>query len=316
MTGQYAHNHGVVDNEPEDQPVGLGAPTLQGYLHGSGYKTGVFGKFLNKWPVEYNPSNFDEWMLLAARTEGGGFYNARWNDQGTVVTRPEYSTNIAFNRADAFIRSQEGPWYASVAPFAPHSPYTPEAKYANTPVSYWGGNPATREQRKGDKPLFVRESDHPLSEGQFIRRQQIRSLRTVYEQRDRLIATLKATGQYDNTIILFLSDNSYMWREHGLTRKVRPYDPSIRVGAYLKGPGLSGGSDSSITANIDVLPTLLNMVGVPYDGSIVDGRDMRTVSRSAILTEWSGVLEGYRQWASIRTSSFQYIEWYRVDGSI
>ena len=316
MTGQYSHNHGVTDNVPENHPVDLGAPTLQGYLQDAGYTTGLFGKFINKWPVEFVPPRFNEWLLLAARTDGGGFYGARWNDNGTVVTKPGYSTNIAFNRADAFIRNQEGPWYASVAPFAPHSPYTPEKKYADMSVPYWGGNPGTRETDKSDKPLFVRSSDHTLSEGKYIRQQQIRALQTVYDQRDKLLATLQETGQLDNTIVLFLSDNGYLWGEHGLTRKVRPYDPSIRVGAYIRGPGFSGGTDTRYTANIDVLPTLLGMANVPFDDSIVDGRDMRSSSRVSILTEFLGDLDGYQTWASVRTPEFQYIEWYRDDGTV
>lgn len=316
MTGQYSHNHGVTDNVPQNHPVDLGAPTLQGYLDDAGYSTGLFGKFINKWPVEYGPPHFDEWLLLATRTDGAGYYGDTWNDNGAVVTKPGYSTNIAFNRADAFIRRQEGPWYASVAPYAPHFPYTPEEKYADMPVSYWGGNPATREKDRSDKPLLVRESDRTTADGAYIRRQQIRALQTVYDQRDKLLATLEETGQLDNTIILFLSDNGYLWGEHGLTRKVRPYDPSIRVGAYIRGPGFSGGTDNRYSANIDVLPTLLGMANVAFDASIVDGRDMRTSSRTSILTEFLGNIDRYQKWASLRTPEFQYIEWYRDDGTV
>ena len=232
------------------------------------------------------------------------------------MTKTEYSTHTVSDRTDAFIRKQTGPWYAYAAPYAPHAPFNPEKKYANMAVSPWFGNPAVRETDKSDKPPNVRRATGTLAEAQYVRRQQIRSLQSVYDMRDRLIATLRERGELDNTLIFYLPDNGFQWSEHGLELKSMPYDSSVRVGAYVRGPGFTGGTDHRLVANIDVLPTVLAAAGVAYNKTQIDGRRLQTSHRTAILLEYWGNVRGWAPWASIRTPGMQYTEWYRADGSI
>lgn len=54
FNGRYAHNHGVRDNS---SPYNLDQhTTVQRYLHDAGYRTGLFGKYLNAWHAADRPS--------------------------------------------------------------------------------------------------------------------------------------------------------------------------------------------------------------------------------------------------------------------
>ena len=76
FTGKYAHNHGVRNNGASaalDQST-----TLQRYLKAAGYRTGLFGKYLNSWPLADNPPHFEDFALLQP-----GYVDAQWNVNGT-----------------------------------------------------------------------------------------------------------------------------------------------------------------------------------------------------------------------------------------
>ncbi len=50
------------------------------------------------------------------------------------------------------------------------------------------------------------------------------------QQIDKLIATLKKTGEYDNTVLMFTSDNGYFLGEHRMRQgKIWAHEPSLRV---------------------------------------------------------------------------------------
>ncbi|HEX2026039.1 MAG TPA: sulfatase-like hydrolase/transferase, partial [Actinomycetota bacterium] len=90
MTGRLNHNNNVRTNG--DQELLDHNSTIARYLDQAGYRTGLAGKFLNLWPVENDPPNYDRWALL--RPENTGYYNSQFNVDGTVQTVPTYSTDF------------------------------------------------------------------------------------------------------------------------------------------------------------------------------------------------------------------------------
>ncbi|MEU2738534.1 sulfatase-like hydrolase/transferase [Streptomyces sp. NPDC007095] len=61
MSGRYARHHGVLDTR---HPYRLDQhTTVQRQLHDAGYRTGLFGKYLDYWHTGDNPPHFDEWLL-------------------------------------------------------------------------------------------------------------------------------------------------------------------------------------------------------------------------------------------------------------
>lgn len=82
------------------------------------------------------------------------------------------------------------------------------------------------------------------------------------EQIGRIIQTLKEIGEYDNTIIIFSSDQGIAIGSHGLMGKQNLYEHSMGVPLIFCGPGISKGKSSDAFAYLfDVYPTVCDLVG-------------------------------------------------------
>jgi arylsulfatase A-like enzyme len=320
FTGQYAHNHGVMTNaEAADLRH---EETIQAYLGAAGYQTAIAGKFLNRWLISDDPASdppyFDRWSI-----QRGCYYRCAYNDDGTFRIVREYSTDFIARRAVQFLRdfdlSDEAPWFLYVAPYAPHSPFTAEPVYREAPVGRWGGNPAVRERNRSDKPPYIRNSTADLSDGRRLRELQLRTLMSVDDLVGRLFATLSELRERRRTLAIFVSDNGFLWAEHGWGGKNVPYTESIRIPLLMRWPGHvpAGAVDRRIVSNVDVVPTVLNAAGVsPPPGSPpLDGHSLLDSSwaRRRILTETGGSVTNPPPWASIRSGRYQYVEYYAED---
>jgi arylsulfatase A-like enzyme len=315
MSGRLAHNSGVRTNANADALAQDG--TLQAQLQGAGYRTALVGKYLNGWPVEGDPPFFHRWNVLIPQPDT--FYGNQFNNNGDLEVETDYSTDVIRDRAVTYIQNEFGgtdqqPWLMFVTPFAPHHPWEPAERHATADVGTWPGNPAVFEVDKSDKPDSVRRQKRDLATAQANREGQLRSLLAVDELVDDLFETIAAENE-ENTLAFFLSDNGFMWSEHGLGGKNNPYTESIRIPFLARWPGHipAGQSDGRFVANIDATATAFEAAGVtPNPAYPLDGHSLLNggAGRSKMLTEgWTS----RGPWASIRTSSYQYIEYYGKD---
>jgi arylsulfatase A-like enzyme len=325
MTGKYAHNHKVVNNfhaSEIDQET-----TLQRYLHAAGYNTALFGKYLNRW--EDDIPYFDVW---AANNANQRYYNGYWytseGEEGTIAT---YSTSYIKTRAKGFLEEAETrdrkPWFLYLAPMAPHHPFTPEARYVNTPVPYLAKSPAQKERNRSDKPEYVRSQHSNPKRDRQVRRKQLRTLKSVDDMIASVFRTLRRAKETRDTLVFFISDNGFLWGDHLMSRKAVPYTPSIRLEFMARWPGHlpSGKIDKRIAANVDIAPTVAEAVGFPARiRSKMDGRSLFIPNgRDHALMEYEAEASSLDPnkprkhpptWASIRTRDYQYIENYGLDG--
>ena len=325
MTGRYAHNHRVATNLQARKLAHN--TTLQFYLQRAGYRTGYIGKFLNGWKLNQGPPFFHEWAINAPdRMERKlRYYDGPVNVNGAIkpLPRNEYSTTFFGKKAGDFIRrwnrtNDKKPWLLFVAPNAPHPPLIPERKYENSPVRGWNGNAGTKESDKSDKPRYVRRLDHTFKKGQKTRREQYRMLKSVDDMTQRVMKALRRTKEARDTLIVFISDNGYSWGEHGLIGKFLPYTEAVQVPMIFTWPRRidPGSRDARLVGNIDVTPTVLDAVGITPDGPEMDGRSLLDQSwdRPRLLFEYKR--HNYAEapdWASTRTKTYQYIEYYNGD---
>jgi hypothetical protein len=145
---------------------------------------------------------------------------------------------------------------------------------------------------------------------------QLRSLRSVDDMVGTLLDELKSKGEQD-TLVVFIGDNGFLWGEHGLTGKGAAYSDSAKVPLLMKYAGVTtpGQTDSRLVANIDLMPTALGLAGVspqasdpPLDGQSLIGT---TTPRDRIHTEFYGETD----WAATRApGDYLYIEYYADDG--
>jgi arylsulfatase A-like enzyme len=326
FSGRYAHNHQVQANTDSATLKLDHRSTLQRYLQDAGYRTGIFGKLLNGWDISRDPPYFDDWSIIS-RAVPGGYLNGKWNERGTLKTISEYSTTYLADNAIRFLSDQEDdddrPWFLYISTTAPHTPpYHVEPKYENMSVPPTAPNPAMTEEDRSDKPPHVRNEPREESRREI----QLRLLMSVDDLVERVTGRLE-TLEEDNTLAVYVSDNGYLWGEHGLDNKSLPYLPSVRVPMMIRWPDRidEGMIDDRLAANVDIAPTVLDAVGLsPDDSWPHDGRSLlESWSRDRILTEYwqpppedrEGLLSKVKipAWASLTTPRYQYTEYYRRD---
>jgi arylsulfatase A-like enzyme len=318
FTGRMAHNTGVRTNGDQQQLDHNS--TIQRYLRQNDYRTAMAGKFMNLWPVEQNPPHFDRWALL--RPEDSGYFNSRFNVDGTTQIVPDYSTDFirdyALDLIDDWESNDAKPWFMFLSPYAPHDPADPATRHNGMIFPPWLGNPAVFEQERGDKPPYVRNAHHTFEEAVADRDRQLKTLLAVDEMVDAVLNSLQQQGE-QNTLAFFLSDNGFFWAEHGLRGKNAPYTESIRIPLLLRWPGQvsAGVGDGRPVANIDVVPTIMDAVGMSPDPQFpLDGRSLLNQNaRTKMYTEsWPPRSRG--PWASVRNGRYQFIEYYADNGRV
>ena len=319
FTGLYAHNHGVISNAKSaslDQQR-----TVQRLVRERGYRTAIFGKYLNAWPVEVNPPFFDEWAI-----SNGGFEDTYWNIDGRVRTKRRYSTDLVADRAVRFIRQaerrdDEQPWLAWVTPYAPHLPSTPAARHSDASLPFFRLTPAMQETDVSDKPEFLEAARHEEDRLVAVRDDGRRSLLAVDEMVGSLLDELKDRGETDDTLVVFTSDNGFMLGEHGgVVGKDLPYPASTGIPLLVRWPGQfrAGRTSAKLVANIDVAATLLDAAGVRRQ---TDGRSLLEPARRRVLfVESRGSYKEDRAprlpaFRSLRTSGYRFAEYYRHGSS-
>jgi arylsulfatase A-like enzyme len=315
MTGRYAHNLNLDSRS-----------LISRILQDAGYRTGVFGKYLNSWEVELNPPFFNDWAIIPKAQDG--YRNGIWNVNGELATVRRYGTRFVGDRTARFIEAGERddarPWFAYMSPPAPHSPFLPEPRYRDAPVPPWSGDLSNHESdpfvdtwMRFDKPAYVRSVDNDLSVGQDIREDQFRTLMSLDDVVAELRNTLAANDELADTLVIYFSDNGFLWSQHGLTGKFVPYQEALRVPAYFKWPSSIPryATDERLMANIDIAPTILDVAGVAEDPRFpMDGRSLLDFGwdRSRLLIEaWSS--GAIPTWAGFVSPDRAYIEYYGSD---
>ena len=104
-----------------------------------------------------------------------------------------------------------------------------------------------------------------------LARQRAEALFVLDQQIGKLVATLKKTGEYDNTVLMFTSDNGYFLGEHRMRQgKIWTHEPSMRVPFLVSGPGVPQGTRYDPIATPDIAATVLDLGGArpphPPDG--------------------------------------------------
>lgn len=319
MTGRYAHNTGVVDNTTHhnmDQST-----TLQALLRHAGYKTAIVGKYFNGWPLRRDPQHFDRWAIFRS-----GYLGTKWGVDGKLRRIDRYSTDYITAQSVRLMKSfdkvkDSQPWLMYVTPSAPHEPFTPASRHASAPVPPWDPPPSFREEDKSDKPPAVRNVNADEAGVTRIRDGQLRTLMAVDELVGHLMTALREQRELKRTLVFFTSDNGFFWGEHGLIDKRMPYTEAIGVPFFARWPGhiAPGARDQRQVSLVDVAPTVLAATDTPPHPTLPpDGRSLLDPwDREDIYTEYfpDRGAGNIGSWASIRTRTIQYVEYYAADGA-
>jgi N-acetylglucosamine-6-sulfatase len=356
LSGMYPHNTGVWIEAEDGYPrfvAGVEDRTVAVRLKEAGYTTAFAGKYVNGYEQNLDavPPGWDEWFGL-----GGGFldgYGYKVNHNGTIESygsaTNDYQTDVLSREALSFLKSTEAkdqePFFLFLSPSAPHWPMKPaqrhvENSFSDDPLRT---RPNFNEADVSDKPYWLREGVPRLGDAAIANeteryRRAMGTLFAVDDMVSKVAASLKANGEFENTVFVFTSDNGYNRGAHRLRNKMAPYEESIRVPLAVAGPGIRTGREDRLVTQTDFTPTLLDMAGVTIPDD-VDGRslgqllrDSRSPWRSDFLVEFhgyynvfaplqtradvqnliahSGLVDLIPTYRALRSEEWLYVEWY------
>jgi arylsulfatase A-like enzyme len=269
-------------------PVAL--PFFPRVFRSHGYQTACIGK----WHLGEDDGAGRDWDYSVIWDRGGPESNshAYYENQLVRTNGGErqalggYSTDRYTDLAVDYIREtpkKEQPWFLWLCYGAVHGPYTEaehhidnysDAPETEIPVDIFGPRPT--------KPDFLRdrtrwekdENGNPLRFEESVKKYH-RAVAAIDEGVGRVLKALEESGQLENTLVVFTSDQGFAWGQHGCREKWLPYDANIVAPLIFSWPGkLAGGQVCHEPVNgADITRTFHSVAGIKpmWD---MDGRDM------------------------------------------
>ncbi len=296
LTGRYAHNHGVVDNQ---RLVPEGTTFFPELLKESGYETAFVGKWHMGSSTDAPRPGFDYWVSFRGQ---GVYMNPELNVNGSRSPHLGHTSDLLTDYALRWLdnRDADRPFFLYLSHKAVHAEFIPPerhaGRYADTPLEY-PVTMANTEQNYLSKPRWVKEQryswhgvDHmyhgDLVYDQFYRRY-AETLLSIDDSIGRVLDYLEEHGLADETLVAYMGDNGFLFGEHGLIDKRNAYEESMRVPmlAYAPGHIAAGSVLDQMILNIDVAPTFLTLAGVETPARM-DGRSFLPLLSGASIPDW------------------------------
>jgi N-acetylglucosamine-6-sulfatase len=268
LSSRYARVHGVMNNFTE-YPNTL--PSYPRRLQESGYETAYIGKWHMGETNDAPRPGFHHWMSHRGQ---GNYFDNEFNINGSRETIPGYYTKVVTDYAVKWIRQhREKPFLLILGHKAPHGgPIEPEPKFEKALDKYPIVKPPNADNYAApDKPTWLKESYNtwhgsggPLY-GQKVYDKFVRAylatLLSVDESVGRIYNGLVYSGQLDNTLIIFTSDNGFVLGEHGRVDKRTMYDESLRVPLLVRYPRLVKPATivEQMVLSLDLAPSILDI---------------------------------------------------------
>jgi N-acetylglucosamine-6-sulfatase len=358
LIGLSAHNTGIKANNPVDGGGWQAfkdkeANALPVWLDRVGYKTAFLGKYVNRYgqqsnfgallswagnlaDVDLKGANIGNprdwvppgWALWYAFTEWRArYFDYAVNENGTILYfdhRPsDYSTDVLKERATRFIADQASkpdPFFMLIATKAVHAQgpraipaphYAHAFKGVSIPTSF-----DTNDGRHKAKASSVREETK--AELTKAYRAELNTLQSVDDLVEAVVHALEQAGKLDDTLIVYTSDNGFLYGQHHLVGKAAAFEESIKVPLVMRGPGIpQGETRDALVNNLDVVATIAELAGAT-PGYPLDGRSLTPLFadadapwRSAILIESpvARYLTPSARYTGVRTDTLKYVKY-------
>ncbi|HVH18990.1 MAG TPA: sulfatase [Myxococcota bacterium] len=282
LSGRLAAAQGVHVNEGAATAFDA-TRSIALHLQNHGYATALFGKYLNGYRDLFPavPPGWSEWRVFRDGPfdlfKPGSIHVdpvLSWDGRSQRVTG--YSTDLLGDYAVDFVERyarDPNPFFLMVAFSAPHVPLLPAARHTGSFAGRVPEPPTSIDETDlEDKPEFVREADVGELARAFWDLGHARTfemLQSVDDAVGRVLDALEREGLSENTLVVFTSDNGFLFGEHGWVGKGVPYEESIRVPMVVRYPALTHGrggrTSSALVSHLDLAPTFAALAGIPFD---------------------------------------------------
>jgi arylsulfatase A-like enzyme len=285
-------------------------------------------------------TGFDYWVSF--RGQGNYFPTGGQplNVNGKHVEQKGYITDELTDYAMNWLehgRDASKPFFLYLSHKAVHSEAKPPARYAHQyadlPIPLPASMANTEENNRG-KPMWVRNQRNSWHGADFFYhtnqkltdyvRDYYRTLSPVDESLGRILTYLRRNKLENNTLIVFYSDNGFLFGDHGLIDKRNAYEPSVRVPMIAYAPGLlpKGAVNPARVRNLDLAPTFLDVAHVAPPAQF-EGKSLLPVASGKVApAAWSEdfVYEYYWEWTfpqtpttfAIQHENLKYIQYQGV----
>lgn len=285
LTGTYGHVNGVTTLVT---PIDASQPTFVSQLKAAGYRTAVVGKWHLGDGDGHDPQGFDYWDVLI---EQGEYVNPRLLSADGVRTVPGYATDIITDLSLDWVDglSADAPWCVLIYHKAPHRPWQPDAAHADMyagPIAVpgtFGDDYATRsssarraalrlaenlneEDLKAAPPDGLGYEELALWKYQRFMEDYLACVASVDDNVGRVIDWLRARRDFDDTLLIYASDQGFFLGDHGWFDKRLMYEESLRMPLLMSYPRRLAPlrSYGGIVTNVDLAQTILDAAGVDH----------------------------------------------------
>ena len=324
LTGRHPQTTGHIHNSIRTRHSEI---SIADALAHQGYRTGWIGKWhlhTGNWPSNWAP----DWVPAGRDRLGFQYwraYNMHMNyfdgfvqigeEDWAYETWDDYET-LALNRYafECMDDVEDEPFALFMSPHQPHwgKRFAPDAYYDRLP---------------DDLHLPANVPEDKVDEARTMLRHYLAMTLTLDDMLGDLLDYLDRTGLAEDTLVVFTSDHGSQVGAHGINpwEKRHPYEESLHVPCVMRLPGTvdAGISNDTLTAPVDLFPSLCGLLGVPIPRT-VEGRDLsqawlgldRSNEQEGVLTmnfssEYDRIASGL-EWRGVRTKRYTYARW--LDG--
>jgi arylsulfatase A-like enzyme len=338
LTGHYQHgieSMRMVGDYPGSDYDPERCPFWPKVFRENGYQTAQIGKWHTGTDTGAN-RDWDHqvvWNRPRHTKNAGSYYKNQLIERngGEAKLEKGYSTDNYTNWAVDYLkgdgRDEKKPFYLWLCYGAVHGPFTPAKRHleaypeASVPVpadiypprpgkpgyiqsiANWfqgeDGRPHLKGRKRATGELSPGKGLHGSDLNSWIR-QYHQGVLALDEAVGRIVQTLKDSGHYDNTLIVFTSDQGFAWGQHGFRTKVAPYDANIRSPMIISMPSRlpKGKVYDAPVGGVDLIPTFFSFaeIDLPWD---MHGRDLKpelenpnTQTKHSLLTVHTGRFYG------------------------
>lgn len=276
------------------------------------HRVGPYGDYLadHGYDVWADPHSFTYPQHICARS---------------VYPEAHHQTTWVGDRSLDFLRDHpaDRPFFLWTSFVDPHHPFTPPAPYDTLydpeamPIPMWEEGEAERWPEAYRRKYAATKGSHEAigmatiadGEWQRVRAFYYGMITLIDKQVGRILALLEHRGLLEDTLIAFTSDHGEMLGDHHLVFKGTTFDEVTNAPLILSGPGVNcqGDSRTALASTVDLMPTLLELVGLPtpvgvQGQSLVPSLTNREhAHRDAVLIENAGVRRSVRTNHSLLT---------------